>query len=84
MLQMPHATVNAYTYQANSQVGGSAGAVSMMGPVPRGSWDFMPYNETTPASLHPVSHGMYYQPRNDGNEEASSTGYQMTHTSSGP
>ena len=80
---MPPATVNAYSYQSNSQIGGSAGSTPMMGPVSRDSWDYVPYNETNAGSVNPVMQGMFY-PRNDGNEEASSTGYQMTHTSSGP
>jgi len=83
LLQIPHANANAYSYQASSQMGGSA-AASMMGPVPRDSWDYVPYNEMTAGSVNPGLHGIYYQPRNDGNDEASSTGYQMTHASSGP
>ncbi|MCJ1479713.1 hypothetical protein MMC13_008399 [Lambiella insularis] len=84
MLQVGHPSIGSYTYQGQSQAGGSSGVISMIDPMHRTSWDVLPYIESNAGSANQALHSMYYPPRTTTNQEASSIGYQMTHTSSGP
>ena len=83
MLQVKHPSFASYQHQAPVQRVGSSGAVATMDPMQRASWDFSSYLEAHTSNA-PELQGIYYQPRNSGHREASSTAYQMTHTSSGP
>ncbi|MCJ1321529.1 hypothetical protein MMC15_006874 [Xylographa vitiligo] len=84
MLQVTHPHPATYPHPVFSQTGGSSAVLSSLDPLQRAPWDFSPYLETQPGNAPHGSQGIYYQPRNSGHPEASSTAYQMTHTSSGP
>ncbi|MCJ1378665.1 hypothetical protein MMC17_001764 [Xylographa soralifera] len=84
MLQVTQPHPATYPHSASNPPGGSSAVLSSLDPLQRPSWDFPSYIETNPGHAAPALQGIYYQPRTSGHPEASSTAYQMTHTSSGP